>query len=63
MRKKKGRAAEKKGDKKEVEGECGKLPFWEWEDLPYDTRWNRATQSILQTPKKGNKRYSEETQD
>ena len=27
MRKKKGRPAEKKGAKKEVEGECGKLPF------------------------------------
>ena len=36
MRKKKERAAKQKGDKKEVEGECGKLPFWEWEDLPYD---------------------------
>ena len=50
MRKKKGRAAEKKGDKKEVKRECGKLPFWEWEDLPYDRSKFSQFSEVSQSP-------------
>ena len=51
MRRNKRTGSGEKRDKKEVVGECGKLPFWEWEDLPYDIY--RANKNVRITVQKG----------
>ena len=38
MRRNKRTGSGDKKREKEVVGECGKLPFWEWVKLPYDTQ-------------------------